>query len=157
LGTKSTSTKDINIKDSISNGLKPYVEKLSFAEKLSMYLISKYGEPKDTFYVTSAGTGSVFLIIAAWLQSGIFFLIGISFLLFSTLFYDTKNYYVSRVCKKCGKEFAYKETREPLIINNYSKIVTITSYYKCKYCGREHEETRNVVSTSDIDVNYYPN
>ena len=122
-----------------------------------MYLISRYGEPNNIFYIVFPGTGAVLLIVAAWLQSRIFFLIGIFFLLFSTFFYDTKNYYVSRVCKKCGKEFAYKETREPSIINKYSKIVTITTYYKCKHCRYEHEETRNVVSTSDIDVNYYTN
>jgi len=87
---------------------------------------------------------------AAWLQSEVFFFTGIFFLLFSILFYYTKTYYLSRACNKCGKEFAYSETREPSIINRYASIATIISYHKCKYCGHEHEETINLVAASEI-------
>jgi hypothetical protein len=150
LSNESNSITDSNIKESISNGLRPYVEKLSFAEKIFMYLVSRYGEPNTPFCLVSAGIGAASILIAAWLQSRIFFFIGIFFLLFSTLFYDTRTYYLSRVCEKCGKEFAYAETGEPSIINRYSRIVTIISHHKCKYCGHEHEEMINVVAASDI-------
>jgi hypothetical protein len=130
--------------------MSPFAEKLSFAEKISLYLVSKYRGPNTPFYLASAGMGTAFILIAAWLQSKVFFFVGVFFLLFSTIFYDTKTYYLSRVCKKCGKEFAYAETREPSIINRDYRIVTIVSYQKCKYCGYEHEEMTNVLTASDI-------
>jgi hypothetical protein len=144
-----SSIKDNNIKDSISSGLRPYVEKSSFPGRIFVYLVSRYGEPKTPFYKASAGMGVAFIFLAAWQQLEVFFFTGIFFLLFSTLFHGTRTYYLSRSCKNCGKEFAYAKTREPSIINRYSSIATIISYHKCKYCGYEHEETINVVAASE--------
>jgi hypothetical protein len=150
LENESTPIKENNIQESLSKGLIPYVEKLSFAEKISMRLISRYGKPNTSNYIASAGTGTAFILMAAWLQSEILFYTGILFLLISTLFYDTKAYYLSKVCKKCGREFAYVETGETSIINRYFRIATIVSRHKCKYCGHEYEETTNIVSVSEI-------
>ncbi len=38
-------------------------------------------------------------------------------------------------CQKCGKEKAYREFRKPDIKKLSNTIQTITSYYKCRYCG----------------------
>ena len=53
---------------------------------------------------------------------------------------DTVKYYRDSRCKKCGKDFALEEFREPKIeeistVENYT--ITVTRYWKCKFCGFE--------------------
>ena len=55
--------------------------------------------------------------------------------------YEIEKYCKILRCKKCGRDFAYEEIKNPLIKmisthNKYEK--TITSYLKCKYCNDEN-------------------
>jgi len=47
-------------------------------------------------------------------------------------------------CNRCGKDFAYEESKKPEIkemstFEDY--IITITRFWKCKYCGNEDSKT----------------
>lgn len=148
MGSKSFSSKGSDTKETLSEGSKPYLKKLSFAEKISPYLISRYGEPNLLFFlIISFGVGIALFLIGSELQSGIIFFLGVPFLLLAAIFYETRAYYLSRICKKCGREFAYVETKKPTVADDWSQTVRITKYYRCKYCGNEYVETKSVIST----------
>ncbi|WP_440948670.1 hypothetical protein ACSAZL_10805 [Methanosarcina sp. T3] len=147
MGSKSVSSKDSAAKETLSEDFKPYLEKLSFAEKISPYLISRYGEPNLLFFlIISFGVGIALFLIGSELQSRFIFFLGIPFLLFASIFYEARAYYLSRICKKCGREFAYLKTKKPMIADDWSQIIKIIRYYRCKYCGHEDVETKNAIS-----------
>jgi hypothetical protein len=151
LGNISASSKGNTAKEAISNGGKPYVEKLSFAEKISPYLISKYGEPNLLFFfIVAFGVGIALFLIGSELQSRIIFFSGIPFLLLAVLLYNARTYYLSRICKKCGREFAYVQTRKSEICQDGMEKTTY-NYYRCKFCGHEHVEvkTASIISPSE--------
>lgn len=50
------------------------------------------------------------------------------------------NYYLSTKCKSCSRNFAFKEFKKPLFkeistLDRYE--ITMTRYWKCKFCGIE--------------------
>lgn len=58
----------------------------------------------------------------------------------SLYIFEIENYYNISRCSKCGRDFAYKEIKEPLIkmVSTYEKFEkTITRYMKCRYCKNE--------------------
>jgi hypothetical protein len=49
--------------------------------------------------------------------------------------------YKDSKCKKCGKDFAYEESQEPLIkeVSTHDKYeITMTRYWRRKYCDDEN-------------------
>lgn len=57
---------------------------------------------------------------------------------------EIKEYYNISKCNKCGRDFAYKEIKEPFIkmVSTYDKFEkTITRYMKCIYCNNEDIKT----------------
>lgn len=148
LGRKSVSLKGSHAKEKFSEDSNPYLEKLSFVERISPYLISHYGEQNLLFFsIVSFGVGTALFFIGTELQSRIILFLGIPFLLLVYVFYEARSYYLSRTCKKCGREFAYIETKKPIVMDDWSQIIKITRYYRCKHCGHENMETKNTVST----------
>ena len=54
-----------------------------------------------------------------------------------------ESFYRDSRCKKCGRDFAYEEYKDPLIkeVSSRPKYeITITRYWECKFCG--HKDTR---------------
>ncbi|KKG17517.1 hypothetical protein EO98_03410 [Methanosarcina sp. 2.H.T.1A.6] len=146
-GEKSASSKVDNAKEALSDCHKPYIESPSFEAKTSSYLIFRYGEPNLLFFcIVSAGVGIALFIIGSELQSRITFFLGIPFLLLAAIFYQARDYYLSRICKKCGREFAYVQTRKPVVYDDWSQTIKITSYYRCRYCGHKYMETKSAIS-----------
>ena len=81
-----------------------------------------------------------------------FFVIGIQLIV-------VIDYYKSTKCKKCGEDFAYEESENPIVqdsnvVPNGDKIGvwrTIYRTYQCKYCGYvdERESTPQFVEMND--------
>lgn len=64
---------------------------------------------------------------------------------------EIENYYNISRCNKCGRDFAYKEVKEPLIkmVSTYEEFEkTITKYMKCRYCNNKEIKTEIDYKTS---------
>lgn len=62
------------------------------------------------------------------------------FLLIGFLFFSSLSYYYKTKCKKCGRDFALKEIKDPIVRDTETREGlrrTIHRYYKCMYCGVE--------------------
>lgn len=69
----------------------------------------------------------------------------LTFFVISLYMSDIKNYYNISQCNKCGRDFAFKEIKEPLIkmVSTYDKFEkTIIRYMKCIYCNNEEIKTK---------------
>ncbi|AYK16003.1 MAG: hypothetical protein ACOX7X_07455 [Methanosarcina flavescens] len=78
------------------------------------------------------------------LSSTLLFFMSLAFGIISSYISEIKNYYNISKCDKCGRDFAFKEIKEPLIkmVSTYDKFEkTITRYMKCIYCNNEEIKT----------------
>lgn len=105
-----------------------------------------YDQILSIFYVLKRIAYSIFYMIGGVLYIFVFCIIPFS------LIYDqldkVNKYYEDSKCKRCGRDFAYEEFRKPLIkevSTNDKYEITITRYWRCKYCGDENviEDTEN--------------
>lgn len=120
-------------------------------KRISPFLIDKYGE-KNIRISGLISLISSLITIFSWLgvfpfisqfeviHSSLFFYFGISLFLAAFLLLGTASYYKSRLCKKCNREFAYEEYKDPSVqeIKTSKGVRRITTrYYRCKFCGNE--------------------
>lgn len=114
---------------------------------ISELLISYLGEIK----VRNVGIGSVIFGAIAVCLSGNFvspyfaFYSGIILIFIGCLFIYVLFHYNNTMCKKCNKEFAYYEYKNPDIqeLKDSNRVIkTTTTYLKCRYCGYEDTITK---------------
>lgn len=68
----------------------------------------------------------------------------LTFFFVSSYISEIKKYYNTSKCNRCGRDFAYKGIKEPLIkmVSTYDKFEkTITRYMKCIYCNNKDVKT----------------
>jgi hypothetical protein len=121
--------------------------KNNFLYKMISELIVGYlGKTK----VRNVGVGSVIAGTILTLSSGnnvnlYFFYLGLLLIFIGCLFIYALFHSNTTTCKKCSKEFAYYEYKNPDIqeIKEPKRIIeTTTTYFKCKYCGYEDNITK---------------
>ncbi|WP_292391000.1 hypothetical protein [Methanosarcina sp. UBA5] len=125
--------------------------KNSFLHKMiSELLIGYFGKTK----VRNVGIGSVIAGTILTLSSGyninlhFFFYFGVLLIFIGCLFIYALFHSNTTTCKKCNKEFAYYEYKNPdiqEIKESKRTIETTTTYLKCKYCGYEDNITKTEV------------
>jgi tetratricopeptide (TPR) repeat protein/DNA-directed RNA polymerase subunit RPC12/RpoP len=132
-----------------------------FIEKLiAPPLIKKYGRKKVGIigaisiiaglitvltWLNSTPIGKIISYLPAFPESVSYWVLGFGFilLLIGSILLMVINYYSSTKCAKCGKDFAYEESEYPVRHDTDTKEGTwrtVTSTYKCKYCGHEVEK-----------------
>lgn len=116
---------------------------------VSELLISYLGKTK----LRDAGIGSfVFGVITLCLLGNfvspyLAFYFGITLIFIGCLFIYVLFHYNDTTCKKCNKEFAYYEYKNPDIreLKDSKRVIkTTTIHLKCKYCGYEDNRTNTV-------------
>ena len=127
---------------------------------ISPFLIKRYGK-KNIGIVSLISLISGLITIFSWINSRVtvqsipyvpvfsfsnsngFLYFGIFLLFFGALLVSILFYHRNTKCKKCKKEFAYEEYKDPLveeIKTSDGTRKTTTRSYKCKFCG--HEDIR---------------
>lgn len=122
----------------------PYVENMSVTGAISESFILKFGEYR--VYIISMVfliAGAIILIYGLIKEGSQVFLLGSLFLILGCWFFILREYYLSRKCKRCGKEFAYVKTRDTEIVTEVHSVDSY-DYFKCKYCGHECVEKKDV-------------
>mgnify|MGYP001264868801 CR=1 FL=1 len=130
-------------------------------KRVSPYLIKKYGEKNIRFSGLISLTSGLITILSwfgifpfvsnfKFIHSSFFFYLGMFLFLVASLLLGISSYYESRKCKRCNREFAYEEYKDPSIqeIKTSKGVRRMTTrYYKCKFCG--NEDTKNIKETVD--------
>lgn len=128
-------------------------------EIIAPFLIKKYGK-QNVGIVGLISLVSGFITIMVWMNSAsanklytflpdietlnpqwVLYL-SISLLILGLLLLSVLTYHSNTQCKKCKKEFAYDESKDPKIEEvktSRGTRVKTTRYYQCKFCG--HEDT----------------
>lgn len=126
----------------------------------SPYLIERYGVKKIQTVERVSGYLILFLLAAFFLYLCLLGRIEYSkqfFLAFFIICYGLiilfyaiteecgkiESFYRDSRCKRCGRDFAYEEYKDPLIreVSSRPKYeINITRYWECKFCG--HKDTR---------------
>lgn len=141
---KTDSSKGGKAEEGFSGGFGTYVEQISFTGRLSEFLISRIEEKTLVYiYFLFFGIGIFIFLLGFELERLWVFLLSYVFLITGAVLKSTRDYYRSRKCKNCGKDFAYVQTRPPEEkASGYDSVVETTSYYRCRFCGHEHVEVR---------------
>ena len=114
---------------------------------ISELIIGYLGKTK----VRNVGVGSAIAGTIFTLSSGNnvnFSYLGILLIFIGCLFIYALFHSNNTTCKKCSKEFAYYEYKNPDIqeIKEPKRTIeTTTTYLKCKYCGYEDNITKTEV------------
>lgn len=132
-------------------------ENVFIFEKISPILMKKYGRKKIGVFgfislisglitiftwLNSISTFKIFPFLSDFelLHSKLFFYLGILLFFIGAILLSVLSYHESAKCKNCGKEYAYKEYKDPYVQETKtSKGVRriTTRYYICKFCGYE--------------------
>jgi len=93
-------------------------------------------------WLNSTPIGKIISYLPAFPESVSYWVFGFGsiLLVIGLLLLMVINYYSSTKCAKCGKDFAYEEIEYPVRHDTDTKEGTwrtVTSTYKCKYCGHE--------------------
>lgn len=134
-------------------------ENVFIHKRVSPLLIKKYGE-KNIGILGLISFISSLITILSWLgvfpfvssfeviHSRLVLYIGVFLFIVAVSLLGISSYYKSRICKKCNREFAYEEYKDPSVQETRtSKGVRriTTRYYKCKFCG--NEDVKNIKET----------
>jgi len=135
-----------------------------FLKSKAPYLIERYGEKKIRTVERVSGYLILFLLAAFFLyfcllgrieyakhifwpflitDIGLIFL----FLAISEEFSEIESFYRNSRCKRCGRDFAYEEYKDPLIkeVSSRPKYeINITRYWECKFCGYKDTRTEEL-------------
>ncbi|WP_440955958.1 hypothetical protein ACSAZK_03100 [Methanosarcina sp. Mfa9] len=132
-------------KEFLSGEVYTYVEKTSITGVFSQYLILRIGESPVLFISALFFMSAVALFVYCIVAKGSLRLLFLDYLffIFGVELYSMRDYYWSRKCNKCGREFAYVQTRDPLVVDNHSEVET-TKWFRCKYCGHEYVEEKTM-------------
>lgn len=133
----------------------------SFPERLAPSLIYIFGSGGAGTLKVATMFMSILLLLLSILEilsegnssllpTILFFASFTLFLIFSYIS-EIENYYNISKCKKCGRDFAFREIKEPFIkmVSTYDKFEkTITRYMKCRYCNNDNIKTEIDYKTS---------
>jgi DNA-directed RNA polymerase subunit RPC12/RpoP len=100
---------------------------------------------------------ALLFLIGSFFEEWILYLLFFTSIVFMFLFLSgtgilsDEKYVEAPKCKKCHREYAYEEREEPDIkevSTEDSYTVTITRYWKCKYCGHKDssESSENIIA-----------
>jgi DNA-directed RNA polymerase subunit RPC12/RpoP len=145
--------------DTLTISLEDYFS--AFPERLALSLIYIFGLGGVNILKMVAMLTSIllfFLLILETILEGnsslsptLLIFTSLIFFIISSYMSEIKNYYNISKCSKCGRDFAYKEIREPLLkmVSTYDKFEkTKTRYMKCIYCNNEDIKTEIEYKTS---------
>jgi hypothetical protein len=111
----------------------------NFPEERAPNLVNGFGYETIITIKNLATFLYVMFLLFSFLIS-ILFLIGLIFVPVALYLDEIVNYYKISRCRKCGRNFAYKEIKKPLlktVSTYYGYEETVTRYLKCKYCRDE--------------------
>ncbi|MCQ1536425.1 hypothetical protein FTO70_12220 [Methanosarcina sp. KYL-1] len=127
-------------------------EEASLEKTVSLYLVSRLGE--ENLVPIAAGfllVGAAAVILALREESTWIIVPGFLLLAISAALFTLEDFYRSRKCRKCGREFAYVPAKEPDIVRWNFNIME-TRYYRCRYCGHECVEVKENSPLSSAEM-----
>jgi hypothetical protein len=121
-------------------------------KKLASYIIDCLGiEKVHDLKAVSIVLSIISLVFLISAQNIKFFGVFVIFIFIGIYFHGVEKYYKNFRCTKCERDFAYEETKKPIlkiISSDDAYEETITIYSKCKYCNNNNDKIKCIVQNS---------